>query len=381
MSVKLSFIVPVYNTDQFLDECLTSIERQSYANIEIICINNNSTDNSGRILLAHQALDNRYIYLDEPNQGVSNARNKGLDTASGDYVLFIDSDDYIDSELAMTIVSAIDETGAEIVMYPYDHYFARTNEYRAQSKKKMDPPFAKPLDLGSRLFSYTNGSCLKAFKRSLIEKYALRFDKTVRFGEDLLFSHTALMLADSIYQIQGHALYHYRKEVENSATTKRASSEGSLEILDVLNKLESVRVDHSLPEVFELALLNHAINETRYALTLSTKVEHFDEFYSEFSKTWKDKYSSYDKEAFINQERFESFIEPSTTIEVLYREQALLRKKNAELRKENASLKRAAKKFASQLNSAENKIERIRRSKAFKLGNMLLKPFRALRKS
>ena len=95
MSSLVSVIIPIYNTARYLPRCLESIRNSDYKNLEIICINDGSTDNCLEILQEYKNKDNRILVIDVPNGGVSKARNIGLDYATGDYICFIDSDDWI----------------------------------------------------------------------------------------------------------------------------------------------------------------------------------------------------------------------------------------------------------------------------------------------
>ena len=93
--MKLSVIVPVFNTEKFVSHCLDSLINQTHKDLEIVIVNDGSTDSSGAIINEYANKDNRIIIVNQKNQGLSAARNKGLFVASGDYVLFLDSDDYI----------------------------------------------------------------------------------------------------------------------------------------------------------------------------------------------------------------------------------------------------------------------------------------------
>ena len=97
-NVEVSIIVPVYNVGKFLAKCLESLVGQTFKNIEIICINDGSTDNSLEILNSFAGKDERIILVNQPNQGVSKVRNCGLEMAKGKFLLFIDGDDYIASD-------------------------------------------------------------------------------------------------------------------------------------------------------------------------------------------------------------------------------------------------------------------------------------------
>ena len=91
----VSVVVPVYNTEPFLAECLHSLEKQTLTDIEIILVNDGSTDNSGRLLREYAGKDARFVYVEQENQGLSAARNTGMEHASGHYLAFLDSDDWL----------------------------------------------------------------------------------------------------------------------------------------------------------------------------------------------------------------------------------------------------------------------------------------------
>ena len=93
---KITIIIPIYNAEQYLNECLYSVINQSYKNLEILCIDDGSTDNSFKLLKEMQKEDERIIVITQTNQGQGTVRNNGINTATGDYVMFLDSDDYLE---------------------------------------------------------------------------------------------------------------------------------------------------------------------------------------------------------------------------------------------------------------------------------------------
>ena len=114
-SDKVSIIVPVYNVEKYLDECMESILSQTYSNLEVILIDDGSTDSSGNVCDNYKALDNRIVVIHKPNGGLSSARNAGMDIATGDYLIFVDSDDIISLNMVSEMMKKADETGAQIV--------------------------------------------------------------------------------------------------------------------------------------------------------------------------------------------------------------------------------------------------------------------------
>ena len=114
---KISVIIPVYKVEQYLPECLDSIINQTYKNLEIICIDDGSPDNSGKILDEYASKDNRIRVIHKENGGISSARNAGLDIATGDWISFVDSDDWLDINTYEKLLSSADEANTDIVMF------------------------------------------------------------------------------------------------------------------------------------------------------------------------------------------------------------------------------------------------------------------------
>ena len=114
MEEKISVIVPVYNVEKYLEECLLSIINQSYKNLEIICVNDGSTDNCAKILEEFAIKDPRIVVLTQKNQGLSAARNIGIRASTGAYISFIDSDDYISEDFYLELYSILKDHNADI---------------------------------------------------------------------------------------------------------------------------------------------------------------------------------------------------------------------------------------------------------------------------
>ena len=115
----VSIIVPVYNAEKYLAQCLDSLVAQNYESIEVICVNDGSTDESLNIIKSYQAQDERIYCIDKLNQGVSAARNDALQAANGQLMMFVDADDWIESETVATAVNTLLETDSDVVMWPY----------------------------------------------------------------------------------------------------------------------------------------------------------------------------------------------------------------------------------------------------------------------
>ena len=112
---KVSIIVPVYNTSKYLNKCIDSIIKQTYKNIEIVLINDGSTDNSLEILKYYESMDKRIIVIDKRNTGVSDTRNIGISASTGEYIMFIDSDDFIDENTIEIMLKYIIKKDVDVV--------------------------------------------------------------------------------------------------------------------------------------------------------------------------------------------------------------------------------------------------------------------------
>jgi glycosyltransferase involved in cell wall biosynthesis len=220
--LKLSVIVPVYNAASTLDRCLESLIRQNNIDIEILLIDDGSQDESLMICQRFANLDHRIHVESKINGGVSSARNRGLKLASGDYVVFIDADDYIDDNSYNMLLSHIGNDIDVIIFglifefpnfcvphhFPDDMDCLYVNE---AIKADLMPVF---LFYGNALGKQPQmGSvCRMIFNRKLLQENDIRFDEQIRFCEDLLFCLDALSHA-SMVKIDKNCYYHYSRYI------------------------------------------------------------------------------------------------------------------------------------------------------------------------
>lgn len=132
----VSVIVPVYNTEQFLEECIQSIVNQTYQELEIIIINDGSTDGSGTICRKWERLDKRIKYIEKENEGQGAARNLGIQMATGEYIVFVDSDDYVDIDMIDKVYAYISRCKADICVYSHRHVYEGIREWSLEGKTK-----------------------------------------------------------------------------------------------------------------------------------------------------------------------------------------------------------------------------------------------------
>lgn len=235
MKPVISIIIPVYNTEPYLKKCLDSILCQSYANVEIICIDDESTDNSWKILQEYALKDVRFNIFQKKNEGASAARNYGLKKATGDYLMFVDSDDWIDKETCERAVNAIKEYNADVVMWSYIRelsgesrpklIFDQNRIFEGQEVKKKLHRRMYGI-LGEELKNPENADALctvwgKLYRRDIIEKNQIQFFDIRKIGtyEDGLFNLEVFRHVDKAVFIDQY-LYHYRRDNDTSITSK-----------------------------------------------------------------------------------------------------------------------------------------------------------------
>lgn len=203
MKHKVSVIVPFYNVENYIGDCLESIIGQTYDNLEIILVDDGSTDNSLKIAKDYREKDKRITILQEENSGQSVARNKALDVASGDYLLFVDADDFIAGNMVRMMLLAAEKTGSDVVCCQWNRVYGddiTTPSTLVRSgivyrDKLMNSVF---LDKNA-----SNSPCAKLFKRTLWEDS--RFPENIKFEDVLIIPlvlnkcRKAVLLKDGLY--------------------------------------------------------------------------------------------------------------------------------------------------------------------------------------
>ncbi len=208
---KISIIVPIYNTEQYLEQCIQSIIKQEYKNIEIILVNDGSTDNSLNICNKYKNIDNRIIVIDKKHTGVSDTRNTGIKKATGDYIGFVDSDDYIDKDMFKTLINGAEKYQCEISMCDLIETY-KVNDETKKNKVKyiiMD----KKQALEQLLYDKNIGNyvTVKLFKRKLFENILFPVG---RFYEDISTTYKLFEKANKIIY-NPVPMYHYYQRSES----------------------------------------------------------------------------------------------------------------------------------------------------------------------
>lgn len=232
----VSVVVPVHNAEQYLAQCLESVLGQSLGDLEVIAVDDASTDGSGGLLSAARDRDERLrVITFQRNRGVSTARNEGLAAATGEFVAFVDADDYLDSSMLEALLDAaralrcevvacgievVDSEGKRMALTPFplptmtrqDGELMREHLHNAFSVRMLWYPFRS------------------IYRRALLVRRGIRFEERVRKGEDSLFNLQALHHADGVASI-GVAPYHYRKHGASATARALAGEAENLESL------------------------------------------------------------------------------------------------------------------------------------------------------
>ncbi len=197
--IDVSIIVPIYNTEEYLEKCIESLLNQTYRNIEIILINDGSTDNSEQIIKQYN--DSRIVYISKENEGIGKTRNLGIQIAKGKYIMFIDSDDYIRKDCVEKMLHTITEKRADMVVSNYYKDFMGTIE-------EIKIPYFKPTTLlkdPNILLGLNLGPCNKIYTKSLLKE--IKFGEELKY-EDVLFVIEALKKAKKIVKIEEYLSYY-----------------------------------------------------------------------------------------------------------------------------------------------------------------------------
>ncbi len=219
-SIKISIIVPVYNVEKYLSECIDSLINQTYKNIEIILVDDGSTDKSGKICDEYAKKDSRIIVIHKKNGGVSNARNKGIKIASGDYITFVDSDDWLKTSTFENLVIQIKKQQPDIIKFSYIKKcgeFEKEYKFTTEVNKLILKKQYEDLIYKNIFPTYDlSNSCNCLFKTSVIKN--IKFMNKTKFGEDFMFMIDALLVSNSILFIND-SYYYYRVNMQSATNT------------------------------------------------------------------------------------------------------------------------------------------------------------------
>jgi len=248
MSPKISVIVPVYNVEKYLSRCVESIIHQTYEDLEIILVDDGSTDRSGELCDEYEKRDGRIRVIHKENGGISSARNIGLQYATGEYIGFVDSDDYIDPEMYMTLFDRIISESADIAICGISNSYAGNEFIKDNSEENlrvMDNLTALKMMLEGK--SITASPCTKLFRVALLD--GLAFSEDIHYGEDaLFFTYVFLSVKRVIFTSKKLYCYYHR----SGSVTTRPYSQKTYDIIKVY-RLIGEQIKRSCPDLLDVA--------------------------------------------------------------------------------------------------------------------------------
>ena len=373
--VKISIVMPVYNCENHLNDTLNCIINQTFEDFELICINDGSTDNSLDILKNFACKDSRVQIISQENKGPGAARNKGLDVSSGDFLYFIDSDDYIVPNCLELLYNNITSNNSDIVFFKVGNIKrnkkVHIHEYFPFDKLFTDVDFNNfSFDYNSvrkYIFNASFAPWTKFYRKKFLDSYKdLRFDEELPY-EDILF-HVKIMLRSSRISFVPEYLYYYKIDNPHSVTF---DSESHIEIFKIINYVEDFIRNENLfvefKEEFEYfknaQIMRHLSNpnDEKYYFIAKSEINSTDFKNNSLSP------NSFKKscQLFLDSANYNEY---QKNLKIL-----LLKEKKHKLKKENKKLKKRNKKLNKELDFQKNKKEKLLNSTSWKITTIFRK--------
>lgn len=244
----ISIIVPVYNTEQYLKRCIESIQNQTYTNLEIILIDDGSTDKSLAICEQYAEADKRIKVIHQENQGVSSARNKGLSNANGKYIGFVDSDDYISKDMYEILVREMENADVDMVAcgYNFDVNGKIVSVRNERDVVERIMPAEKFMYYAYNRDQYrgvANYTVCKLYSRKIIDMFQIKFDRRFIIGEDMVFTTIFYLNCRNIKYINMPLYYYYVRSNSAINDVSKDKQNVLLAYEEVIHLCESYGID------------------------------------------------------------------------------------------------------------------------------------------
>ena len=304
----VSVIVPIYNQEKYLKQCIVSIQNQTFRDIEILCVDDGSTDSSPTILLKLAATDSRIHLLFQSNAGAGAARNHGMDHAAGEYITFLDSDDTFESDMLEKLYKKAKTDDADIVVCRADSFNGETGTREAMPWSLHDEwlpshmPFSS-LDVQKNFFEiFVWWPWDKLYKKSYIDSLGIRFQQ-LRTTNDLFFVCASVVSAGRISYIQD-VLAHHRVGVNTSLSVTREKSWDNF--CKALCALQEYLFDEELYQRFRQDFINYCLNFSMWHLETLHDTSYI-KLYRTLKHKWFNQWQVYDheKEYFYQPRNYE----------------------------------------------------------------------------
>jgi glycosyltransferase involved in cell wall biosynthesis len=283
-NVKVSVIIPVYNSEMFLEECLSSVVNQTLNDIEIICVDDGSTDGSMNIIKKYQNIDYRIQVIKQPNRGAGEARNVGMARAKGEYLSFLDSDDFFEKDMLKQAYTLAKKNDADVCVFKSDLYDISTKQYsecsfsfRKEYFNELKVFSPKEYPYNENIFRMFNGwPWDKIYKRQFIEESELTY-QNLKNTNDMYFVMMALAKADRIITL-AKCLIHHRKGISSSISNTRELSWDCFYI--GLKAMKSEMLKSGIYDIYKRAFLNWTLHLSLWQLNTMKSVNAYSKVYT-----------------------------------------------------------------------------------------------------
>ncbi len=275
--VKVSIIIPVYNVENYLRQCLDSIVDQTLKQIEIICVNDGSTDNSLQILEEYAKQDERIKIINQKNMGPAAARKIGLNNAQGEFIAFVDSDDWIKLDACEKLYKNAVSNNSDVVLLNFILYDESTEKYTHWKGLNIAAQFDKNTDFNNFIFDHSDikpillngftGCTNKLYKTKFLKSYDdFYFPKSISLGEDVPLNVQVLLRAQRMSLCKEN-FYIYRTSNINSNSNTTTKNKQIFTIFTIIDEVENILIENRIMieyknefSMFQIVHLTHWLN-------------------------------------------------------------------------------------------------------------------------
>ncbi len=256
----VSIIVPIYNSALDLVTCLESIKRQKYQNLEILLVNDGSSDSSLEICRMYARLDKRVVIIDKENSGVSGTRNMAIERAKGKYLQFVDSDDFLDSHATQLMVETIEESQSDLLIC---HYCSVVKGERTKVYGFLPPDAVMDKDQFARYLMEEPASFYygvmwnKLYRRDIIMEHGIRCNEEISWSEDMLFNLEYIRYAERFCTLRTPVYYYTRKK--NSLSSKVTPACVVKTKAELFKYYKQLYIDLGLYETYKLQIYSYLV--------------------------------------------------------------------------------------------------------------------------
>lgn len=298
--IEISIIVPVYNAEKYIARCISSIIEQTFRNFELILVDDGSVDQSGKICDIFASKDERIRVIHKQNGGVSSARNKGIETAEGKYIMFCDSDDYVEQNWCEGLYSLIIKPEVNLAFCGYQSVDVCTRKKIASQNYSSGAKSIIPRTLLWDVYmsNLLNMPWNKIYEANIIKKNNIIFDETWSYNEDLMFVLKYIQSSEGDFGISNELLYNYTQGIDGSLTKRYVSNLWDIKKC-VFKELDSTIESCGIPFDF---IKNEYYSKWIWAIESSIgnemRKENKASVYEKFKNIFKITHSAVYKEAF-----------------------------------------------------------------------------------